>query len=169
MKFHLTTSTILNSILISYAVTGVCDCTSILGPGLGGGHGVLQGHYGLVSDQFISMNVVLANGTMLTIDENNYADLWWAMKGAGHNFGIVTSVKSKIYDVQHPNWAYEMFIYTGDKVDSLFRTINEQFPNDDTEDVGILNLSVFFNNPDIDPTKVGRRHCLPNLTLLPLF
>ncbi|KAI0910044.1 hypothetical protein F4823DRAFT_591970 [Ustulina deusta] len=134
-------------------VTGVCDCTSILGPGLGGGHGVLQGHYGLVSDQFISMNVVLANGTMLTIDENNHADLWWAMKGAGHNFGIVTSVKSKIYDVQHPNWAYEMFIYTGEKVDSLFRTINEQFPNDDTEDVGILNLSVFFNNPDIDPTK----------------
>ena len=80
-------------------VTGVCQCTSLLGPGLGGGHGFLQGHHGLVADQFVSMNIVLADGTLHTIDEKS--DLWWAMRGAGHNFGIVTSVETKIYDIEH--------------------------------------------------------------------
>lgn len=43
------------------AVTGGCECTSILGLGLGGGHGILQGRHGLISDQFVSMNIVLAD------------------------------------------------------------------------------------------------------------
>jgi hypothetical protein len=33
------------------------------------------------------------------------SDLWWAIKGAGHNFGIVTSVTSKTYDIEHKDWA----------------------------------------------------------------
>ncbi|KAI0427305.1 FAD binding domain protein [Xylaria sp. FL1042] len=133
-------------------VTGICHCTSILGPGLGGGHGALQGRYGLVSDQFVSMNVVLGNGTMITVDETRHSDLWWAMRGAGHNFGIVTSVSSKIYDIQNPNWAYTSFIYTGDKVKSVFDTINNLFPRG-TQSVDILTLVLFVNNYDVDPTK----------------
>ncbi|KAI1145824.1 hypothetical protein F4825DRAFT_467027 [Nemania diffusa] len=133
-------------------VTGICECTSILGPGLGGGHGALQGRYGLVSDQFVAMNVVLANGTMITVNEKQHADLWWAMRGAGHNFGIVTSVSAKIYDVQEPNWAYESFIYTGDKVAGVFETINSNFPNG-SQPVDVLTLVLFVNNHDVDPTK----------------
>ncbi|KAK7750325.1 hypothetical protein SLS62_007733 [Diatrype stigma] len=154
-EFHPITATISNSKLISYAVTGVCECTSILGPGLGGGHGILQGRYGLVSDQFVSMNVVMADGNIHTISNDLDADLWWAMRGAGHNFGIVTSATSKIYDIQHRNWAYETFIYTGDSIESLYTTIVEQFPGNDSQSIEILNLSVFFNNPDIDPTREG--------------
>ncbi|KAI6083158.1 FAD-binding domain-containing protein [Hypoxylon rubiginosum] len=134
-------------------VTGVCECVSILGPGLGGGHGLLQGRYGLMSDQFVSMDVVLADGSIHTIDDKEYSDLWWAMKGAGHNFAVVTSVTSKIYDIQHRDWAYQLFMYTGDKVEGLFRTINEQLPNNGTRSVGIINLAIFLNNPDVDPTR----------------
>ncbi|KAI0404550.1 hypothetical protein F4802DRAFT_566389 [Xylaria palmicola] len=134
-------------------VTGICECTSIIGPGLGGGHGTLQGRHGLISDQFISMRVVLADGSMTTVSDHNNQDLWWAMKGAGHNFGIVTSVTSKIYSIQHRNWAYSTFIYTGDKVENLFEVIGQMFPNDDTQPVEVLHLVVYFNNPDIDPTK----------------
>lgn len=141
-------------ILTSWVVTGVCECVSILGPGLGGGHGLLQGRYGLMSDQFVSMDVVLADGSIHTIDDKEYSDLWWAMKGAGHNFAVVTSVTSKIYDIQHRDWAYQLFMYTGDKVEGLFRTINEQLPNNGTRSVGIINLAIFLNNPDVDPTRV---------------
>ncbi|KAI1423279.1 FAD binding domain protein [Xylaria sp. FL1777] len=130
-------------------VTGACECTSLLGPGLGGGHGILQGRYGLISDQFVSMNIVLANGDLQTIDKES--DLWWAMQGAGHNFGIVTSVTSKIYDVQYPDWAYASFIFTGDKVESLYEAINEHFLKNDTQPVYILDYSFFFNEPAIDP------------------
>ena len=77
-------------------MTGCCECVSYLGPALGGGHGWFQGRYGLIADQFLSMNVVLANGDLKTIDSKS--DLWWGMQGAGHNFGVVTSVTSKVYD-----------------------------------------------------------------------
>ncbi|KAI0412992.1 hypothetical protein F5X98DRAFT_391328 [Xylaria grammica] len=134
-------------------VTGICECTSIIGPGLGGGHGALQGRHGLISDQFVSMSVVLADGSAKTVSDNENQDLWWAMKGAGHNFGIVTSVTSKIYNIQHRNWAYSTFLYTGDKVEKLFKVVGQLFPNDDKQPVEILHLAVYFNNPDIDSTK----------------
>ena len=102
---------------------------------------------------------------MHTISDDRDADLWWAMRGAGHNFGIVTSATSKIYEIQHRNWTYENFIYTGDSIESLYKTIIEQFPSNDSHPVEILNLSVFFNNPDIDPTKVGQKSFLPTLAL----
>ncbi|KAK7961974.1 FAD-linked oxidoreductase chyH [Apiospora aurea] len=79
-------------------VTGACECVGYLGPGLGGGHGWLQGHHGIISDQYLSSHVVLANGSLVNIDETS--DLFWGMKGAGHNFDIVTSVTSNIYDLE---------------------------------------------------------------------
>lgn len=94
----------------------------------------------------------------MTVSDDENTDLWWAMRGAGHNFGIVTSAKLKIYDIQHRDWAYEMFIYTGDKVEALYQSIGEQFGGNDTQPVEILHLSVFLNNPDIDPTSVRPRN-----------
>ncbi|KAI1733493.1 FAD binding domain protein [Xylaria scruposa] len=132
-------------------VTGGCECTSLLGPGLGGGHGFLQGRHGLIADQFVSMNVVLANGDLQTIDKTS--DLWWAMQGAGHNFGIVTSVTLKIYDVQYPDWAYANFIFTGDKVEGLYHAINKYLLKNGRQPVYIINYSFFFNDPTLDPDK----------------
>ncbi|KAI1188078.1 FAD-binding domain-containing protein [Nemania serpens] len=132
-------------------VTGACECVSLLGPGLGGGHGFLQGRHGLVSDQFVSMNIVLANGELHTVDAES--DLWWAMQGAGHNFGIVTSVTSKIYDVKYPNWAYESFIFTGDQVEVVYESINKYHLKNGTPPVDIMSYSIYFNYFDIDPTK----------------
>ncbi|KAI0804998.1 FAD binding domain protein [Xylaria sp. FL0064] len=130
-------------------VTGGCECTSLLGPDLGGGHGFLQGRHGLISDQFVSMNAVLANGELQTIDKES--DLWWAMQGAGHNFGIVTSVTSKIYDVQYPDWTYASFVFTGDKVEGLYGAINKYLLDNGRQPVHILNYSFFFNDPTLAP------------------
>ncbi|PWI72468.1 FAD binding domain protein [Purpureocillium lilacinum] len=134
------------------AVTGSCECVSLLGPGLGGGHGFLQGRYGLVSDQFVAMDVVLADGSLRTIDAGS--DLWWAMQGAGHNFGIVTSVTSKIYDIEHRDWAATSFIFDGSKVEQLYDAINEHLLKNGTRPVDVLDFSVFINNPEVDPDKV---------------
>ncbi|KAI0182686.1 hypothetical protein EV127DRAFT_465415 [Xylaria flabelliformis] len=133
-------------------VTGGCECTSLLGPGLGGGHGLLQGRHGLVSDQFISMNIVLASGDIQILDETS--DLWWAIQGAGHNFGIVTSVTMRIYDIHHPNWAYEMFTFTIDKVEGLYNKLNVHLLNNGSPPVNIFNYGFIMNNPDIDSNPV---------------
>lgn len=77
--------------------TGSCGCVGMLDPSLGGGHGRYQGLYGLISDNFVRLNVVLANGTAIAVSNSSHADLLWAMKGAGHNFGVVTSFEFNIY------------------------------------------------------------------------
>ena len=130
-------------------VTGTCECVSYMGPALGGGHGWLQGHYGLIADQFVSLNVVLADGSLKTVDANS--DLWWAMRGAGHNFGIVTSATVKIYPLVHTNWAVETLMFTGDKVKAVYQAANDHFLTNGAQPVGVINWSYWFNLPDVDP------------------
>ncbi|XPS73272.1 hypothetical protein M3J09_005422 [Ascochyta lentis] len=132
-------------------VTGTCECVSYLGPALGGGHGWLQGHHGLIADQFTSMNVVLANGDLKTIDATS--DLWWAMQGAGHNFGIVTSVTSKIYDIVDTNWAIETIIFSGEKVEAIYEAANSVFIQNGTQSAKIHNWSYWQNDASLDADK----------------
>ena len=82
----------------------------------------------MIADQFLSMNVVLANGDLKTID--NKSDLWWGMQGAGHNFGVVTSVTSKVYDVTHYDWAIETIVFSGDKVEEVYDAVNKYIVQD---------------------------------------
>ncbi|KAJ5289467.1 Acyl-CoA N-acyltransferase [Penicillium atrosanguineum] len=132
-------------------VTGACECVSLLGPALGGGHGWLQGHHGLVADQFVSMKVVLANGTLTTVDASS--DLWWAMKGAGHNFGIVTSLTTKVYDIEHTDWAIETITFSGDKVEAVYQAANDHIIKNGTQPVDVVNWSYWMNNADADPNN----------------
>lgn len=143
----------ISTLLTSLSVTGTCECVSTLGPALGGGHGWLQGHHGLVADQFLSMNIVLANGTLVTIDESS--DLWWAVKGAGHNFGIVTSVNVKVYDIEHSNWAVETLIFSGDKVEEVYQAANDHLLKNGTQSADVVNWSYWLNNPDADAENVS--------------
>lgn len=133
-------------------VTGTCECVSYLGPALGGGHGWLQGHHGLVSDQFVSLNVALANGSLVTVDETS--DLFWALKGAGHNFGIVTSVTSKIYDLEKPNYAVDTIFFSGDQVQEVYQLANELWITNGTMPDDLNNWSYWFYDPTIDADKV---------------
>ncbi|KAH7139584.1 hypothetical protein B0J13DRAFT_586213 [Dactylonectria estremocensis] len=130
-------------------VTGTCECVSYMGPALGGGHGWLQGHHGLIADQFVSMKIVLADGTLKTIDSKS--DLWWAMRGAGHNFGIVTSITSKIYDIEHNDWAIETLIYSADQVEEVYQAANDNLLGKQPE--GVINWSYWVNSPDADPNN----------------
>ncbi|KAE8353374.1 hypothetical protein BDV28DRAFT_133215 [Aspergillus coremiiformis] len=132
-------------------VTGTCECVSFMGPALGGGHGWLQGHHGLVADQFVSMNIVLADGTLKVLDEKS--DLWWAINGAGHNFGIVTSVTTKIYDIEHRDWAIETITFAGDKVEAVYQAANDHLLKNGSQPAGVINWSYWMNNPDADPNN----------------
>lgn len=129
-------------------VTGACECVGYLGPGLGGGHGFLQGRHGLIGDSFESMNIVLANGTLTTIDSDS--ELWWAMNGAGHNFGVVTSVTSKIFDIVSPLWAFTSMTFKGELVAELYDNVNKYILKNGTTPVEVINWS-YWQNSDLDP------------------
>lgn len=96
----------------------------MFGAGLGGGHGLLEGQYGLVIDNIIHLNVVLADGTAIGVNATSYPDLWWAMRGAGHNFGIVTSAQLKVHGRTTDTWHWHNYWWTGDKLEAIFEAIN---------------------------------------------
>ncbi|KAL2819154.1 hypothetical protein BJX63DRAFT_418917 [Aspergillus granulosus] len=131
-------------------VHGVCECTSYLGPGLGGGHGALQGRHGLASDQYVSLRLVTAEGEILEVSpDSTNSDLWWAMQGAGHNFGIVTSITSKIYDlVEDGMWSWEQLIFTGDQVEEVFELFNDLA---EIQPPDFLVWTYMLHIPPIDP------------------
>ncbi|KAL8951392.1 MAG: hypothetical protein Q9222_002642 [Ikaeria aurantiellina] len=93
------------------AASGGCGCVGIAGPGLGGGFGFHQGSMGLMADSFIEMNVVTADGSEITVSESSNPDLYWGMRGAGQNFGIVTKFRYKIFDYPNGSSIMPVFVY----------------------------------------------------------
>jgi FAD/FMN-containing dehydrogenase len=100
------------------------------------------------------MNLVLANGDLKTIDPTS--DLWWGMQGAGHNFGIVTSVTTKIYDILQPKWAIETIIFSGEKVEAVYQAANDHIVNNGNQSADIINWSYWLNDATLDAEKVSQ-------------
>jgi hypothetical protein len=76
---------------------GEVSTTGIAGLTLGGGFGWLMAKYGIALDNLLSAEVVLASGEVVTASEDDEPDLFWAIRGGGGNFGIVTSFEYRAY------------------------------------------------------------------------
>ena len=78
---------------------GTVSNTGIAGLTLGGGLGWLMGKHGLTIDNLISADVVTADGTFRQANANDNPDLFWALRGGGGNFGVVTSLEYRLHPV----------------------------------------------------------------------
>ncbi|KAF2002674.1 FAD-binding domain-containing protein [Amniculicola lignicola CBS 123094] len=134
------------------AVTGLAECVSVIGPLLGGGHSLLQGKYGYALDNLISARVVLSDGSVAEASSSKNPDLFWALKGAGHNFGIVTSYVVKAFDIK-TDWTVYSLIYTEDKLEALFALINKHEDGSIKRPVELALTGVFVRIPGIDVTN----------------
>lgn len=78
---------------------GVVSTTGIAGLTLGGGLGWLMGKHALALDNLLSVDLVLADGRILTASEDDNADLFWALRGGGGNFGVAASFEYRLHPV----------------------------------------------------------------------
>lgn len=132
--------------------TGNCNCVGTLGALLGGGYGNTMGLFGFAIDNVISFRVVLPGGKLVTASASSYPDLFWALKGAGPNFGIVTSAVVKAYPrsaADRVAWTGGL-IFTPDKLEQVVTAI--QNLNIKPE----MNVFMYFisANPGVDPPVI---------------
>ncbi|KAL8947997.1 MAG: hypothetical protein Q9222_005779 [Ikaeria aurantiellina] len=157
------THEVVNTLAASNKVTATTNggCTGQLGPAMGGGFGRYMGFFGLVMDSIIDMTVVLADGAIVHVSATSHPDLYWAMKGAGQNFGIVTEATFQIYDFPTPHWFYAELTYANasSQLEPLFTAINEIDTNgSQPKELGTL-YTVFAIDPTYSKTDVSR-YCL---------
>ena len=79
------------------AATGNCGAVGMVGLTTGGGYGPLTPRYGLALDNLLGAEVVLADGRLVNCDDHNNPDLFWAIRGGGGNFGVITSMRVRLH------------------------------------------------------------------------
>jgi FAD/FMN-containing dehydrogenase len=118
---------------------GLVSSTGIAGLTLGGGFGWLSRKHGTTSDNLISADVITAEGRQVTASPIDHADLFWAIRGGGGNFGIVTSFEYQLHPVGPSVLAGRIF-YPGElagKVLRFFRDVSSSFPDAVTAIAGL--------------------------------
>jgi hypothetical protein len=106
----------------------------MIGATIGAGVGPYQGLHGLVIDALRSVRLVTASGDIVTASDEENPDLFWAVRGAGANFGIITSATYEIFDApNNGNVVLAEFAYPGSVNGSLWQLLEswgETYPKE---------------------------------------
>lgn len=129
---------------------GVVSSTGVAGLTLGGGIGTLRGLHGLACDNLRSLDMVLADGSTVTVDAQREPDLFWALHGGGSNFGVVTSFEFDVHPVGRITHGLIAFpAARAHEVAALYRELAPTLPPEATIDL------LFMRKPPIPDLLFG--------------
>ncbi len=122
---------------------GQISHTGIAGLTLGGGLGYLMGKFGTVCDNLLSVELVTAHGEVRNASEGENPDLFWAIRGAGANFGVVTQFRYRLHPL--PAVVAGMVLHPRERAESLFAFYRDYLPGTPDE---LTTTFLLLNAPD---------------------
>jgi FAD/FMN-containing dehydrogenase len=140
--------------------SGFIASTGVGGLTLGGGVGYLSRRFGLTVDNLLSADVVLADGSFVTASETSHADLFWALRGGGGNFGVVTSFTFRCHAIGEAGTVIGgPVLYDFDDTAAVMRWYRDLLPSLPEELSGWLGLIVIPPAPPFPEELWGRKAC----------
>ena len=138
--------------------SGFVSTTGVGGLALGGGVGYLTRRFGLTADNLVSADVVLADGRFVTASAESHPDLFWALRGGGGNFGVVTSFTFRCHSVGEQGVIIGgPVLYDIADVEDLFRWYRELLPALPEELSGWIGVAVIPSGPPFPEHLWGRK------------
>jgi hypothetical protein len=138
--------------------SGIISTTGVAGLTLSGGHGYLSRKHGLTIDNLVEADVVLADGRFVTASADSHPDLFWALRGGGGNFGVVTSFVFRL----HPVGTVFAGPVAFDQEDGrAVMQASRDFLPTAPEELGVfLGLKTILSSPPFPEELWGKRFCL---------
>jgi len=127
---------------------GVVSDTGVAGLTLGGGYGWVRRKYGLSSDSVVEAEVVTADGQVLKASEDENPDLYWAIRGGGGNFGIVTSFTFELHPLG-PEVAFSATFYPIEEYAQVLRGWREYLADAPNEVTSVCVSITFPADPEM--------------------
>ena len=141
--------------------SGFLASTGVAGLTLGGGIGYLSRRFGLTVDNLLAADVVLADGTLVTASANSHSDLFWALRGGGGNFGIVTSFTFRCHDIGAAGTIIGgPVLYDFADTAEVMRWYRELLPSLPEELSGWIGLVTIPPAPPFPEELWGRKSCI---------
>jgi FAD/FMN-containing dehydrogenase len=139
------------------AATGTVSAVGMAGLTLGGGYGPLNGKVGLALDNLLGADVVLADGRLVTTDDTHEPELFWALRGGGGNFGVVTSMRVRLHPIPTVLAGFILFPWS-QAADVLrsFADVQSDAPDELTVQCGVLSGPDGGPSLFLSPTWSGR-------------
>lgn len=137
---------------------GIISTTGIAGLTLSGGHGYLSRKHGLAIDNLLEADVVLADGSFVTASKDKNADLLWALRGGGGNFGVVTSFKFQLHPVT--NVFAGPIAFDQKHARTIMQRYREFLPNAPEDLCVFLGLKTVLSCEPFPKEHWGKRMCL---------
>src|SRR5215831_13745549 len=142
---------------------GVIGHTGVGGLTLGGGMGRLQRKHGLTIDNLIGVDMVTADGQVIQADQHENRELFWGVRGAGANFGVITSFRFRLHPVG-PAIVQGVVIHPIERAHELAEVFREMVSVAPDELMMSLEFRVATEYPPFEPGMAGRPVALIEVT-----